>query len=161
EAARASACLDRVVVSTDDPRVADVARALGAEVPFLRPKELAADLPSLKPVVAHAVRALELSGEKVDVVVVPQATTPFREGQAIDQAVQRLLEGGLDTVVSVTEDRTLNWREQDGRLVPLFAREGRREEQAPVYKENGAVVAMRRAVLDAPTRFGDKVGALV
>ncbi len=161
EAARASAYVDRVVVTTDDPRVADVARAAGAETPFLRPRELAADLPSLKPVVAHAVRALEAAGERIDVVLVLQATTPFREAGAIDQALDRLLEGGFDTVVSVTEDRTLNWREQDGRLVPLFAREGRREDQLPIYKENGAVVALRRAVIDAPTRFGEKVGWLV
>src|SRR5262249_51223442 len=155
------ATVDRVVVSTDDESVADVARAHGAEVPFLRPPELAADLPSLKPVVAHAVRALEQAGDRVDVVVVLQATTPFREGSAIEEAVDRLIGAGFDTVVSVTEDRTLNWREQDGLLRPLFEREGRREEQPPVYKENGAVVAMRRAVLDAPTRFGDKVGSLV
>ena len=59
DAARGSRYVDRVVVSTDDAHVAEVARAHGAEVPFLRPPELAADLPSLKPVVAHAVHALE------------------------------------------------------------------------------------------------------
>jgi spore coat polysaccharide biosynthesis predicted glycosyltransferase SpsG/CMP-N-acetylneuraminic acid synthetase len=160
-AARASLYVDRVVVTTDDPRVAEVARTHGGEVPFLRPPELAADLPSLKPVVAHAVQALEEAGETIDVVVVLQATTPFRDGSAIDEAVERLLAGGFDTVVSVTEDRTLNWREEGGLLVPLFAREGRREEQVPIYKENGAVVALRRAVLDAPSRFGERVGHLV
>ena len=48
-------------------------------------------------------------------------------------------------MVSVTEDRTLNWRAADGLLVPLFEKEGRREEQEPIYRENGAVVALRRA----------------
>ena len=161
QAARASASVDRVVVTTDDERVADVARAHGGEVPFLRPRDLAADRPSLMPVVAHAVRALEQAGETIDVVVVLQVTTPFRDGAAIDEAVDRLLEGGFDSVVSVTEDRTLNWREEGGVLVPLFAREGRREDQVPIYKENGAVVALRRAAIDAPIRFGDKVGWLV
>jgi CMP-N-acetylneuraminic acid synthetase len=105
-AAKASALVDRVVVTTDDERVAEVARAHGAEVPFLRPRELAADLPSLKPVVAHAVRALEQAGETIDVVVILQVTTPFRDTAAVDGAVRRLLDGGYDTVVSVTEDRT-------------------------------------------------------
>jgi CMP-N-acetylneuraminic acid synthetase len=54
-AARAAPSVDRVVVTTDDPRVADVARSYGADVPFLRPPDLAADLPSLKPVIVHAV----------------------------------------------------------------------------------------------------------
>ncbi len=161
DAARASTVVDRVVVSTDDERVAQIAREWGAEVPFLRPATLAADIPSLMPVIAHALRALEEQGEQADVVVVLQATTPFREAAAIDQAVARLLEGGYDSVMSVTEDRTLNWRDEGGRLVPLFAREGRRDEQPPLYKENGAVVALRRAVVFGSTRFGERIGYLV
>lgn len=161
EAARGAPTLDRVVVTTDDERVAEVARTCEAEVPFLRPPELARDIPSLKPVIVHAVRELEAAGDRVDVVVVLQATTPFRESWAIEAAVERLVGGGFDTVVSVTEDRTLNWRAEGEALVPLFAREGRREDQPALLKENGAVVAMRRAVLDAPTRFGSRVGYLV
>ena len=161
EAAKGAACVDRVVVTTDDPRVAEVARAHGGEVPFLRPPDLAADIPSLKPVIVHAVREIEKGGDRPDVVVVLQATSPFRSSEAVDQAVDRLVSGGFDTVLSVTEDRTLNWRAADGMLQPLFEREGRREEQEPVYKENGAVVALRRAVLDGPSRFGERVGYLV
>ena len=161
EAAKGAACVDRVVVSTDDPRVAEVAKAHGGEVPFLRPGDLAADIPSLKPVIVHAVREIEKAGDRVDVVVVLQATSPFREADAVDAAVDRLVDGGYDTVLSVTEDRTLNWKAVDGALLPLFEKEGRREEQEPVYKENGAVVALRRSVLDAPSRFGDRVGYLV
>ena len=160
-AARASALVDRVVVSTDDAAVAEVARAHGAEVPFLRPPELARDIPSLKPVIAHAVGEVEAAGDRPDVVVVLQATTPFREASSIDLAIERLLAPGYDAVVSVTEDRTLNWRARDGVLVPLFEKEGRRDEQTPVYKENGAVVALRRAVLAGPSRFGERVGYLV
>jgi spore coat polysaccharide biosynthesis predicted glycosyltransferase SpsG/CMP-N-acetylneuraminic acid synthetase len=161
EAAKGAACVDRVVVTTDDARVAEVAKAHGGEVPFLRPGDLAADIPSLKPVIIHAVREIEKAGDRADIVVVLQVTSPFREAEAVDAAVDRLVAGGYDTVLSVTEDRTLNWRAADGALLPLFAKEGRREEQEPVYKENGAVVALRRAVLDAPSRFGDRVGYLV
>ena len=87
--------------TTDDADVAEVAQAHGAEVPFLRPPELAADLPSLKPVIAHAVHALEAAGDHVDLVVILQATTPFRDASAIDAALDRLTEGPFDTVVSV------------------------------------------------------------
>lgn len=161
EAARQAPSIDRVVVTTDDERVAQVARQFGADVPFLRPPDLAADIPSLKPVIVHAVRALETAGDRCDVVVVLQATTPFREAAVIEQALDELVRGNHDTVVSVTEDRTLNWRARQGHLVPLFQKEGRREEQEPVYKENGAVVALRRHVLDEESRFGDRVGYLV
>ncbi|HVR72613.1 MAG TPA: hypothetical protein VMT87_17390, partial [Vicinamibacteria bacterium] len=161
QAARAAGCVDRLIVTTDDPQVAEVARAWGGEAPFLRPADLAGDIPSLKPVVAHAVREMEERGERADVVVVLQATTPFRDGAAIDDAVEKLVKGGYDTVLSVTEDRTLNWRAERGLLLPLFEKEGRRDEQPPVYRENGAVVAMRRSVLAGQSRFGAKVGFVV
>jgi spore coat polysaccharide biosynthesis predicted glycosyltransferase SpsG/CMP-N-acetylneuraminic acid synthetase len=161
DAARGAPSVDRVVLSTDDPVVADVGRRHGAEVPFLRPKELAADIPSLKPVIAHAVAEAEKTGPRADVVVVLQATTPFRAADVVEEAIARLVSGGYDSVISVTEDRTLNWREDGGALVPLFTREGRREEQAPLFKENGAVVAMRRPVIDGPSRFGERIGHLV
>lgn len=161
DAARGAPSVDRVVVSTDDPLVAEVARRHGAEAPFLRPRALAADIPSLKPVIQHAVAEAEKDGPRADVVVVLQATTPFRPAEAIEEALTRLLQGGFDSVISVTEDRTLNWRAEKGALVPLFEKEGRREEQPPLYKENGAVVAMRREVVDGPTRFGERIGHLV
>ncbi len=160
EAARLARSVDRVIVSTDDTRVAEVAKAHGAEVPFQRPAELARDLPSLKPVILHAVRQLEEEGERPDLVVILQATTPFREAGAIEAAIDKLLAGGFDSVVSVTEDRTLNWRERDGVLLPLFEKEGRREDQPPLFRENGAVVVTRRAVLDGETRFGQRIGSL-
>jgi spore coat polysaccharide biosynthesis predicted glycosyltransferase SpsG/CMP-N-acetylneuraminic acid synthetase len=160
EAARAATSVDQIVVSTEDPRVAEVARANGVDV-LDRPSPLAADIPSLKPVILHAVETLESRGERADVVVVLQATTPFREATAIDEAVERLVTGRYDAVISVTEDRTLNWRAAEGLLRPLFDREGRRDEQPPIYKENGAVVALRREVLAGPTRFGERIGYLV
>jgi CMP-N-acetylneuraminic acid synthetase/spore coat polysaccharide biosynthesis predicted glycosyltransferase SpsG len=160
-AAQACPLVDRIVVSTDDASVAEVAKRSGAEVPFLRPPELAQDIPSLKPVIRHAVQALEAEGGRADLVVVLQATTPFRDASAIELVLSRLVAGGFDTVLSVTEDRTLNWRAQGDLLVPLFAKEGRRDEQEPVFQENGAAVAMRRHVLEADARFGERVGYVV
>jgi spore coat polysaccharide biosynthesis predicted glycosyltransferase SpsG/CMP-N-acetylneuraminic acid synthetase len=161
DAARKAPSLDRVVVSTDDDRLAEIASSYGAEAPFRRPADLVADIPSLKPVILHAVEAVEAGGDRFDVVVVLQATSPFREGGAIEEALDRLVTGGFDAVISVDEDRTLAWKQEGDRLVPLFEREGRREEQPPVYRENGAVVVLRRAVVDGPTRFGERVGHLV
>ena len=66
--ARASGLFDHIVVSTDDAEVADVARRLGAEVPFIRPDELANDHTPTVPVVAHAIRACRELGWRVDTV---------------------------------------------------------------------------------------------
>jgi CMP-N-acetylneuraminic acid synthetase len=63
EAARNAASVDRVLISTDDSEIADVARELGAEVPFLRPPELAADAAPMLGVLTHALAWLESQGE--------------------------------------------------------------------------------------------------
>ena len=135
------------------------ARARRARSRSCARRELAADLPSLKPVIAHAVRELEAAGEPLDVVVVLQATTPFRDASAIDEAVDRLLAGGYDTVVSVTEDRTLNWREEDGRARAALRRGRAGARSRPRSTRRTArwwPCGARPST--APSRFGDKVG---
>jgi CMP-N,N'-diacetyllegionaminic acid synthase len=101
-AAIASRRIDRVVVSTDDPAIAGVARDAGAEVPYLRPEELAADETPTFPVIDHAVRAIESDGEAVSVVVTLQPTSPLRTAEQIDAAVALLDPPRVRSVVSVT-----------------------------------------------------------
>jgi len=160
-AAREAKGIDRIIVSTDDETVAEVAKAHGAEVPFLRPPELSGDLSSLMPVVRHAVAELEKSGPRPDVVLILQATTPFRQARSIDEAIEKIQTGRYTAVVSVTSDLSLRWKAEDGHLRPLFDRAGRRDEQEPVYLENGAIVALSRQTLESDARFGDAVGFVV
>ena len=160
-AAKEAKGIDRVIVSTDDETVAEVARTHGAEVPFLRPKELSGDLSSLMPVVRHAVTESEKGHLRPDVVVILQATAPFRLARSIDEAIAKIATGKFTAVVSVTSDLSLRWKEEDDRLRPLFDRAGRRDEQEPVYLENGAIVAITRDVLESDARFGNSVGFVV
>ena len=74
----------RCVLPFTQARHASAAKAHGGEVPFLRPGDLAADIPSLKPVIVHAVREIEEAGDRADIVVVLQATSPFREAEAVE-----------------------------------------------------------------------------
>ena len=160
-AAKEAKGIDRIIVSTDDEAVAEIARAHGAEVPFLRPKELSGDLSSLMPVVRHAVTESEKGHPRPDVVVVLQATTPFRSAHSINEAITKIATGRFSAVVSVTSDLSLRWKAEDGLLRPLFNRAGRRDEQEPVYLENGAIVAISRDVLESDARFGNSVGFVV
>jgi spore coat polysaccharide biosynthesis predicted glycosyltransferase SpsG len=150
--------IDRVVVSTDDDKVAGVAREYGADAPFRRPAELAT-VPLIKQVIAHAVRYLETEQEaKYDLVVMLQPTSPFRTAEQIDEALDKLVSDKLDSVVSLREEKALMWRLVEGKLKPSFDKPGRREEMEPFYKEDGAIWAMRREVLDMPERLGPRVG---
>jgi pseudaminic acid cytidylyltransferase len=77
EAAQKSGLFDKIIVSTDDEEIAEVAGRFGAEVPFLRPKELSDDFTGTTPVIAHAIKELEKSGERVDVACCVYATSVF------------------------------------------------------------------------------------
>ncbi|MGH9390233.1 MAG: cytidylyltransferase domain-containing protein, partial [Vicinamibacteria bacterium] len=158
--AKKSRYLDRLIVSTDHPKVKEVAEEYGAEVPFLRPAELASDSAELKAIVRHAVTFIEARETiRFDVVVTLQATSPFRSARQIDEAVQTLLDDDkLDSVISLKELRSLTWRMRSGTLEPVFEKAGRRSELEPLYQEDGAIRVLRRAVLDSEDRLGKRVG---
>lgn len=90
EAALKSGMFDRVIVSTDDQHIADIANEYGAETPFLRPTALADDHTGTNEVVAHAINALEQLGEKVGYVCCIYATAPFLQKEYIQRGLSAL-----------------------------------------------------------------------
>ena len=103
-AARASGCFDRVIVSTDDEAIADVALAHGAEVPFRRPPEIADDLTPTIPVIRHAITTLRAQGTPPQTVCCIYATAPFLHGDDLRAAFARLTDCAA-FVLAVTEYR--------------------------------------------------------
>lgn len=90
ETALASGCFDRVIVSTDDSQIAAVARGYGAEVPFIRPAELADDWMGTAPVVRHAVEWLREAGDEPDYVCCLYATAPLLQPESLVKGLERL-----------------------------------------------------------------------
>jgi CMP-N-acetylneuraminic acid synthetase len=171
DAALDSQRLTRVVVSTDDPAIADVARACGVEVPFMRPAELARDDTLALDYIRHALNTLEEEeGYRPQVIVLLQPTSPLRRAEHIDGGVDLLLETGADSVVSVVEvahqfNPVSVMRIEGGKLVPFLAGPliSRRQEKPLVYARNGpAVLVMRREViLQKGSIYGDDCRPLV
>ena len=173
-AATEAGVFERLIVSTDDPTIADVARRLDCEVPFLRPAELArGDTPHL-PVMQHAVAWLRDSeGYCSDLVVILQPTSPLRRADHIRGAIDLLLETRADSVVSVGPVpahyhplRTVSV-DQAGMATlfttgePIRRRVNRRQELSPVWAINGAVYVFRSELLsgDDPTLYGNRTAA--
>jgi N-acylneuraminate cytidylyltransferase len=102
EAALASECFDRVVVSTDDEEIAAVAREWGAEVPFMRPQELADDYVGTAAVVRHAIEWFTVHDAAPDLVCCIYPTAPFVEANDIARGLDALLSMGSDYAISVT-----------------------------------------------------------
>lgn len=101
-AARDSGCFDRIIVSTDDQEIADIARDAGAEVPFLRPSELADDHTGTMAVVAHAIRWHSDAGQAPDPVCCLYATAPFVRAEDLRRGREALDRSGADFAFSVT-----------------------------------------------------------
>jgi len=165
ELAREAKTLTRIILSTDDEAIAAYGRRLHVEVPFLRPKALAADETPMLDVLEHAVKTLrEQEGYQADIVVLLQPTSPLRKGEDIDRAVRLLKRHRADSVVSVVEvphqfNPVSLLKVQSGSLVPFL--NGplvlRRQDKPALYARNGpAVLAVWRRVLEEQrSLYGD------
>lgn len=101
-AATESGCFDRVIVSTDDAEIAEIAKGQGAEVPFLRPSELSNDYTPTIPVIAHAVDWQNANGARAAEVCCVYATAPFVTATDLSRGLDILLESRVDFAFSVT-----------------------------------------------------------
>jgi CMP-N-acetylneuraminic acid synthetase len=161
----------RVLVSTDDEEIAEISRRYGAEVPFLRPAELAADNTTDLPVFQHALAWLADHEDYLpDVVLHLHATTPVRSLGCLDDAVHLLLDNGeadcVRSVVEADQNPHKMWRIDavSGRMVPLLAVPGipepyntPRQSLPRVYWQTGHVNAIRPAII----RSGSMTGKVI
>jgi N-acylneuraminate cytidylyltransferase len=104
EGAEASGCFDQIIVSTDDAEIADVARQWGAEVPFMRPAELADDFTGTTSVVAHSVQWHQDHGQELTAVCCLYATAPLVEPADIRQGLELLAHAAHDRFVFTATD---------------------------------------------------------
>ena len=166
----------RVIVSTDDEEIAAVARQFGAEVPFLRPAELAQDKTTDLPVFEHALRWLaENEGCKPDVVVQLRPTSPIHPKDCVDNAVRLLLAHPeadcVRGVVPAGQDPHKMWciDPENGRMIPLLTVPGiaepynaPRQILPPVYWQTGHIDAIRTTtILQKGSLTGDVIFPLV
>lgn len=118
EAAIASQCFKRIIVSTDDPEIAEIARKLGAETPFLRPKELSDDHTDTSAVVRHALEWLNNNGIATSYACCIYATAPFIQVSDLQRGWKAIQKTHYDYAVTVTDfsypiQRALRIEEKD------------------------------------------------
>jgi CMP-N,N'-diacetyllegionaminic acid synthase len=103
EKALKSSYLDKIIVSTDDREIAEIAKDSGAQVPFLRPSALASDHANSVDVVEHAINFLREKSELFDYIALLEPTSPLRKDSDIDRAVEALVNAGdnADSLVSL------------------------------------------------------------
>ncbi|MDQ0922275.1 CMP-N,N'-diacetyllegionaminic acid synthase [Pseudarthrobacter sp. W1I19] len=165
EQALAASGLD-VLVSTDDPEIADVARAAGADVPFLRPAELAQDQTATEPVVEHAIGFRSDQGQRPDAVMLLQATSPIRFKGTLDRAVAQFKETGVDSLVGVVPQTPFLWTmgERPRADYEVGSRPRRQDLAAEDfrYRETGSLYLTRTEIYEQHhNRLGGRIGLFV
>lgn len=140
EEARKSVYLDRIIVSTDDREIAEVAAEWGAEVPFFRPPHLAEDHTSGLEPIFHALDQLK----EFDYIVLLQPTSPLRVVADIDACIERCIDARADSCVSfVLNEKPPSWLyefDEQERIIPfLDGDDSGKLEASPLYLVNGAV----------------------
>ncbi|MCT4605042.1 MAG: acylneuraminate cytidylyltransferase family protein [Marinisporobacter sp.] len=150
EEALKSKYIDRVIVSTDDLEIKHIAKKFGAEVPYLRPAELATDDSPTIDTVMHMVKFLKYT-EKYhsEYICLLQCTSPLRTFEDIDRTIKKMIDTGMDGAVSVCKvEVNPYWTNVfNGDRLEYFLEEGknitRRQDLPKIYRINGAVYVIK------------------
>ncbi len=172
ETAFQSEFIDRVVVSTDDEKIARVAQDFGAEVPFVRPKELAQNNSPEWLAWQHAIRTLKEqdNGREFDVFVSVPPTAPLRAVEGVDNAIQTFLDSDADIVITVKRASrhpsfnmiTLDEQNCAKLVLPLDKQIIRRQDAPPVYDiTTVAYVASPKFIMESKSVFEGRVKAVL
>ena len=167
EAALKAKYIDRVIISTDDEEIARVAVAFGAELPFMRPAELASDSAMAIDNYIYTINRLEKEcGDSIDAFVVLQPTSPLRIAEDIDGAIELFNEKKADSVISYTQEaHPISWHkyvDNEGRFVDIFdSNIKNRQENRVSYYPNGAVYVFRTAMIRERKYYTDKSYAYI
>jgi CMP-N,N'-diacetyllegionaminic acid synthase len=169
QSALASKRLTKVVLSTDCPSIATVAKQYAIEVPFIRPETLATDIASSIAVVQHAVSYLENQGEFFDAICLLQPTSPFRPKGFIDEAIQKFGQEDAEALVSVLpvpHEFNPHWvfeLNKEGLLQIATGEEEiikRRQDLPPAFFRDGSIYITKTSVIKEGSFYGSKLSYL-
>jgi CMP-N,N'-diacetyllegionaminic acid synthase len=152
EQAKGSKYIDRTIVSTEDEEIAKISESYGAEVPFMRPDDLAADTTSTIDVLLHAITWLEENAYEFDVLVLLHVTAPLRTISDIDNSIAMLFDENADNIFSATpsyRNPYFNMVEEDKGKISLVKKGdyATRQSAPKVYDLNASIYVWRKEVL--------------
>jgi CMP-N-acetylneuraminic acid synthetase len=159
EEAQKSRYISRLIVSTEDREIAEVARGTGVEV-IGRPMELAEDATPMPPVFLHAIDTLwQKEKYSPDIVLTLQVTCPLRKVKHIDEAIEKFLSQNLDCLISVYFSHKHRYEILgNGELEPVVKNRANRQERKPVVLENGVIYLSKIDLIRQGMIVGGKIG---
>ncbi|MBS3926359.1 MAG: acylneuraminate cytidylyltransferase family protein [Nitrosarchaeum sp.] len=168
DAAKKSKLLNRIIVSTDNEKIASLAKKYGAEVPFTRPKKISGSQSTQFQVVKHALDFLKTQKYFPDIVVLLQPTSPFRRKKIIDDSITKLIKSKATCVVSVMPMKQHPYASfwiKNGMLKPFkkdFDSHGIRQKRPILYYPTGSVYTFfAKNILQYKSIYGPKMKPIV
>jgi N-acylneuraminate cytidylyltransferase len=161
EQAVASKIVQRIIVSTDDEKIAQIARQYGAEV-IIRPEEISGDDASSEAALMHTVNYLSSTeGYTPNLIVFLQCTSPLREDNDIDTAISTLMDSNADSLLSVSPSHRFMWRLGDNGPEPINYDYNNRlpRQMLPIqYVENGSIYVFKPWIL---SKNNNRLGGVI
>lgn len=146
-----------VYVSSEDDEILTIASKFSAKT-VKRDPENAGDKITLDPVIYEAYHKIrKMEGKEYDLVITLQPTSPLLKPQSLNNAVQFLLDTGMDTLISGIYDTHLTWLKKGSRYVPNYEKRVNRQDLPQLYKETGGFVISRAEHIKPNSRFGAQV----
>ncbi|MCQ9207377.1 MAG: glycosyltransferase family 2 protein [Omnitrophica bacterium] len=149
----------KVIVSTDNPEFARIAKSLGAEAPFLRESTFSGECIDLNQVFQYSLDKIEKLGIFPDLIVSLESTFPFRPRGLIDKMIEQLTEGGFDSVVAARLENKAIWKDNGERIVQLDEGLTPRQFKDPTFVElRGVASVTHPEFLRKGRLLGEKIG---
>tara|TARA_B110000908_G_scaffold25984_1_gene29962 strand:- start:1370 stop:2062 length:693 start_codon:yes stop_codon:yes gene_type:complete len=162
-----SKLLTKVSVSSDDDKIIEVAKNTGVEVPFKRPSNLSEDATPTLPVIKHALAYYKNIGEEFDAICLLQVTSPFRTVDFLDNALQKFINEGADSLISVQKvphEYNPHWTfelNEGGNLKIATGEEkiiSRRQDLPTTYHRDGSIYITKTSViLEKNSLYGNTI----
>jgi len=132
--------VDQVYVSTDSPKIQEIAIKYGAKAPFLRPKSISGDTATTESAVMHFIQWSEENSLILDNVILVQATSPFRYKSSFSDAIKIFESKNADSLVSVTKTHSFFWKKSNSMEASydIYNRPRRQDIKDELYIENGS-----------------------
>ncbi|MBU1255442.1 acylneuraminate cytidylyltransferase family protein [Patescibacteria group bacterium] len=153
--------IDRVIVSTEDKKIANIAKNLGAEIPFMRPKRLALNNTPTMPVLNYCLKRLEkLDNFIPDIIILLYATGPLISKKTLEMALSKFIRGNYLSLVPVVEDHGHYWKKAEIDYIKMFYPKERKNRQQTenLLKETGGFYLFSNKVVKKFSLYGQRVG---
>ena len=162
DAAKKSKFVNRIIVSTDNPKIAKIAKSYGAEIPFLRPKKFSSDKSPTIEAINHTLNFLKTSESyEPDIVVILQPTSPIRPPKIIDKSIHMLKSSKVTSVITTMKIKTHPYQsfwKKSSYLKPFLKKNSKyyqRQKLPSLYFPTGSVYSFKLSTLK---KFGSIYG---